>query len=381
MGEYQHKIPSKLISIGQKILDPADIKINGNRDWDIQVHDPSFYSRVLSKGSIALGETYMEGLWDCKALDVFFYKIFNAKLDKKVQDVRGLIWASFKAKISNLQDTSRAYEVGEKHYDIGNELYKKMLDKRMVYTCGYWKDAKNLDQAQEAKLDLVCKKINLKKGMKVLDIGCGWGSFAKYAAEKYKANVVGITISKEQIKLAKEMCKGLPVKIRLQDYRNVNEQFDAIISLGMFEHVGPKNYETYMKVVHRCLKQNGLFLLHTIGRETSGNTADPWFDKYIFPNGILPSVKQISQATEGLFVMEDFHNFGSDYDKTLMAWYHNFKNNWNDIKKTENYNERFFRMWCYYLTSLAGCFRARQINLWQIVFSKDGVPGGYKSIR
>jgi len=279
----------------------------------------------------------------------------------------------------NLQSKSRSYEVGKKHYDIGNDVYKKMLDKRMVYSCGYWEKAKNLDQAQEAKLDLICKKLNLKKGQRILDIGCGWGSFAKYAAEKYRVKVVGITISKEQVKLAKKLCKGLPIEIRLQEYRDLNEKFDHIVSIGMFEHVGYKNYKTYMKIVSRNLKPNGLFLLHTIGRNTSVTTLVPWVNKYIFQNSMLPSPKQITAAAEGLFVLEDWHNFRADYDKTLMQWYKNFTRNWNKIKNS--YDDRFYRMWTYYLLSSAGLFRARKGQLWQIVFSKNGVAEGYKSIR
>jgi len=370
----------KLKQTVQRILNIAYIKINGNNSWDIKVHDDRFYQRVLAEGSLGLGESYMNGWWDCKRLDEFFYKILKADLSKKVKNSRQVKLNILKAKIFNLQSKSKAYNIGERHYDIGNKLYQNMLDKRLVYTCGYWKNAKNLDEAQKAKLDLVCKKIGLKKGMKVLDIGCGWGSFAKYAAEKYKVKVVGITVSKEQVKLARQLCKGLPVKIRLQDYRGLNEKFDRIVSLGMFEHVGVKNYKTYMKVVNRCLKDDGLFLLHTIGQNISkGSVIDPWMDKYIFPGAVLPSPKQITNASEGLFVLEDWHNFGTDYDKTLIEWQNNFKKNWNKLKR--NYDERFKRMWVYYLLSCAGSFRARKNQLWQIVFSKNGIKGGYKSIR
>lgn len=353
----------------------ADIRINGSRPWDIQVRNPKFYTRVLAGGSIALGESYMDGWWDCKALDQFFYRILKSKLDEKVKDWKQ-IFNVLKAKILNLQSRARAYEVGKRHYDIGNDLYKYMLDKRMVYSCGYWKNAKTLDKAQEAKLDLICKKLKLKKGMKILDIGCGWGSLAKWAAEKYKVKVVGVTVSKEQAKLARKICKGLPVEIRLQDYRKLNEKFDRIVSVGMFEHVGYKNYRTYMKTVNRCLKPNGLFLLHTIGRNTSSTTVDPWISKYIFPNSMLPSAEQITKASEGIFVLEDWHSFGPDYDKTLMAWHNNFVKNWNKL----DYDQRFYRMWKYYLLACAGSFKARSTQLWQVVFSKNEVKG-YKSMR
>lgn len=360
------------------LLSLADVRINGRRPGDIKVHNEGFYQRVLAKGSLGLGESYMDGWWDCTRLDEFFTKIFRADIENKVNP-RTLLFDSLKAKLLNLQSRSRAFHIGEAHYDLGNDLYESMLDKRMTYTCGYWKNASTLDEAQKTKLDLVCKKIGLKKGQKVLDIGCGWGSFAKYAAEKYKARVVGITVSKEQVKFGRKLCKGLPVDIRLQDYRDVDEKFDHIVSLGMFEHVGVKNYHAYMEVAHHCLKDNGLFLLHTIGRNVSATTTDPWIDKYIFPNSLLPSIKQIAGAIEGLFVMEDWHNFSADYDKTLMAWFNNFDSNWS--KLASKYDQRFYRMWKYYLLACAASFRARKNQLWQIVLSKKGVTGGYRSIR
>ena len=369
---------AKLRQAVQDILGVAGIKINGKNDWDLVVYDDRFYRRVLAQGSLGFGESYMNGWWGCKDLEEFFYRVLRADVSEKIKE-KGIIWHVLKAKLLNLQTKSRVYEVGEKHYDLGNDLYKKMLDKRMVYTCAYWKNAKTLDEAQEAKLDLVCKKLKLKPGMKVLDVGCGWGSFAKYAAEKYKVEVVGITISKEQVALGNELCKGLPVEIRLQDYRKVNEKFDRIVSLGMFEHVGPKNYKTYMKMVSRCLKDDGLFLLHTIGKSVpTGSLDSRWMNKYIFPGGALPTAEEIIKASGKLFVLEDWHNFGPDYGKTLMAWYNNFQKGWDEIK--DNYDERFKRMWEYYLLSCAASFRAEKHGLWQIVFSKGNI-GEYQSVR
>lgn len=362
--------------LSQNILSLADVKINGNRPWDVQIHNPKVYSRVFAGRSLALGESYMDGWWDCKALDQFFDKILVAGLYKRVNLF--IVWNFLKAKITNRQKAD-AFNIGKKHYDIGNDLYRLMLDKRMNYSCGYWKNAKTLNQAQKAKLELICKKIGLKPGMTVLDIGCGWGGFAKYAAEKYAVRVLGITVSKEQAKLARELCKNLPVEIRLQNYRDLNEKFDRIISIGMFEHVGPKNHRAYMEVVHRCLKPDGLFLLHTIAKNYSSTTGEPWLDKYVFPDGVLPSARQITKAAEGLFVMEDWHSFGQYYDNTLMAWHHNFTSNWDKIK--DNYDHRFYRMWTYYLLSCASSFRLRRNQLWQIVFSKNGVKDGYQSIR
>jgi cyclopropane-fatty-acyl-phospholipid synthase len=251
-----------------------------------------------------------------------------------------------------------------------------MLDKRMNYSCAYWHKAMTLEDAQEAKLELICRKMGLKPGMSVLDIGCGWGGFAKYAAEKFDVKVTGVTVSQEQVEYARKDCRGLDVDIKLQDYRELNDEFERIISIGMFEHVGSKNFKTFMKVVHRCLVTNGLFLLHTIAGNSSVNSTDQWINKYIFPNSMLPSAKQITIAAEGLFVLEDWHSFGQYYDKTLMAWYQNFTENWDQIK--DGYDERFYRMWAYYLLSCAGSFRARRNQLWQVVFSKQGIRGGYQ---
>jgi len=363
----------------QQLLDKADIKINGNRPFDIRVHDERLYARVLREGSLGLGEAYMDGWWNCPQLDEFFTHVLRARLDHDVRGNLGLLTRAAWARLTNPQTPSKSFKVGQHHYDIGNDLYQAMLDKRLTYTCGSWKSAVNLDDAQEAKLDLVCRKIGLKRGDRVLDIGCGWGSFLKFAAERYGASGVGITVSKNQVALGRKLCKGLPVEILLQDYREVREKFDHVISLGMFEHVGYQNYRTYMKVAARCLKDNGLFLLHTIGGNQSVRATDDWIGKYIFPNSMLPSLAQISSSIEEIFVMEDWHNFGSYYDKTLMAWHRNFTTNWHLIKN--NYDERFFRMWTYYLLSCAGSFRARRNQLWQIVLSKNGVPGGYTSIR
>lgn len=363
----------------QELAAIADIQINGSRPWDIQVHDERLYSRVLSQGSLGFGEAYMEGWWDCEKLDQFFTKILRAKLEQVVLNNKQFLWRLLLSKLFNHQSVSRAFMVGEQHYDLDNYLYSKMLDPLMVYSCGYWKEANNLAEAQIAKLDLICRKVGLKQGDRILDIGCGWGSFAWYAATHYGVEVVGITISKEQAKLAQEKCKDLPVEIRIQDYRSLNEKFDHIISIGMFEHVGPKNYRKYFQIVKRCLKDESLFCLHTIGQGPSRTKGEDWMDKYIFPNGVVPSVVQMGVALEDLLEMEDWHNFGPDYDKTLMAWHENFMQHWSELSK--RYDERFKRMWDYYLFSCAGAFRSRSCSLWQIVLSKDGRMGGYQSIR
>ena len=358
------------------LLESVDIQVNGSRPFDIQVHNELFYSRVLSGKSLGLGESYMDGWWDCESLDQFCYQMLRGRIDKQVKVKNPAFLAHvLKAYFLNAQSKKRAYIVGEEHYDTGNDLFSLMLDQRMNYSCGYWENADNLDQAQINKLDLVCRKLHLKPGMKVLEIGCGWGGFAKYAAENYGVSVHGVTVSKEQMDYAERSCIGLETKFEMKDYRELNTKYDAIVSIGMFEHVGYKNYRNYMEVAQRCLEGEGLFLLHTIGRNTPSRSTDPWTNKYIFPNGMIPSPAQISKSLQGLFVIEDWHNFGQYYDPTLMAWNENFQKNYESLK--DKYDQRFKRMWQYYLLMCAGTFRARRNQLWQLVLSKKGLMGGY----
>ena len=371
-----HRPKKKLHDRIEYLFSLADVTLNGRRPWDICIHNDAFYSFVLKCGSLGLGESYMDGWWDAPQVDELICRVIKANLQDKVISVQDFL-GYLQALLLNQQCPKRSYAVGEKHYDIGNDLYERMLDKRMIYSCGFWEKATTLDEAQEAKLDMVCRKLELRPGMRVLDIGCGWGGMAQFAAQNYGVEIVGITISKEQVGLARQRCEGLPVEIRLQDYRSLDEKFDRILSLGMFEHVGYKNYRIFMKKVRSLLKENGLFLLHTIGSNRSQKTIDSWTQKYIFPNAMLPSAKQIGAATEGLFILEDWHAFGADYDTTLMHWYDNFQGSWHTLKK--KYDERFFRMWKYYLLSCAGSFRARSNQLWQIVLSPRGIPGGYRA--
>ncbi len=355
----------------------ADIRINGTRPWDIQVYNPELYNHILCGGSLALGESYMAGWWDCFSLDQFFFQVLRNDLGQKIKKSRSAILCNIKATLSNCQNKKKALEVAEKHYDVGNDIFECMLDQHMAYSCGYWNnETSDLNEAQEAKLELICRKLKLVPGMRVLDIGCGWGSFVRYAAQKYGVEAVGVTISKEQAKLARQRCADLPVDIRLVDYRDLSEQFDAIVSIGMFEHVGYKNYRHFMQVVNQCLQPDALFLLHTIASNHSTHHGDPWFDKYIFPNGMLPSIEQLGKASEQLMIMEDWHNIGVHYDKTLTSWFANFDHNWPTLQP--KYGDNFYRMWKYYLLSMAGSFRSRSIQVWQIVFSKSGMLGGYQ---
>lgn len=360
------------------LLRGTDIRINGNRPWDIRVHDKRFFRRVVGGASLALGETYMNGLWDCDALDEMMTRLLRSGLDRRVRSL-ALALDMTVAKVINLQNPRRAFAVGKKHYDNGNDLYRNMLDSRMIYSCGYRKDAKTLDEAQEAKLELIGRKLGLRRGMRVLDIGCGWGGTAEYLAERYECEVLGITVSEKQVEYAKERGSGLPVEIRYQDYRKVSERFDRIVSVGMFEHVGARNYGTFMRKTRELLKPDGMMLLQTIGGNRSVNHGDPWMSRYIFPNSMLPSIRQIADASEEVFVMEDWHNFGADYDRTLLEWVANFDDSWEELADT--YGERFRRMWRYYLLTSAAGFRTRKNQLWQIVFSPRGIDGGYVSVR
>ena len=362
-----------------KLLQLAGITIDGPNPWDIQVKDDRIYPVLIREGSLGLGESYMEGWWDCEQLDEMIALLVRANLENHVRKNKKFLLQMMLGRFINYQDRKRALEVGRVHYDIDPELYQRMLDAEMNYSCGYWKNAKTLDEAQKAKLELSCKKLALEPGMKVLDIGCGFGAFAKYAAQNYNVEVVGITISEQQALWARRNCSGYPVEIRFQDYRDVTEQFDRVVSIGMFEHVGKKNYQDYMRSVFNNLADGGLFLLHTIGTTSTRGGVDAWVTKYIFPNAALPVADEIPRSAAEKFIIEDWHNLGSDYVKTLKAWQKNFTNHWSSIK--QKYDERFYRMWTYYLSAFMGSFRARKIQVWQVVLSKNYLNKDYVPIR
>ena len=360
------------------LLAAADVRIGGDRDWDLVPHDDRLWVRLLAQGSLGLGESYMEGWWDTRSLDGLLLRLLQARLDERVHGL-GALRDSLAARLTNLQTRRRSGEVGRRHYDLGNDLYAAMLGRRLVYSCGYWPGAHDLDAAQEAKLDLVCRKLGLAPGMRVLDIGCGWGEALKYAAERYGVSGVGVTISAEQAGYARRLCAGLPVEIRLQDYRDLDGRFDAAFSIGMFEHVGVRNYRGYFEVARRCLPPHGLFLLHCIGSNRSVRRTDPWIARYIFPNSMLPSAAQVAAASEGLFVIEDWHSFGADYDLTLQAWRDNVEAAWDRLDR--RYDEHFRRMWRFYLAGSMASFRSRRAQLWQVLLSPEGVPGGWTAAR
>src|SRR5665648_247535 len=361
----------------RKLAESAGITLNGPNPnpWDIQVNDDRWHARVYRDKSLGLGESYMDGWWDCEQIDEMIFRVLRGgittELSVNLKDaIRVLPGMLF-----NLQTSSRVRLVAEHHYDLDNDLFHSFLDPYSQYSCGYFERTEDLHQAQENKMALLAGKLNLTDSDHVLDIGCGWGGFARYAAERYGCAVTAVNISQEQLRYGRELCAGLPVNFLDCDYRAIDGRFDKIVSVGMFEHVGKKNYRAFMEVVHRCLKEDGIFLLHTIGsNKSSKESCDSWITKHIFPNSYLPSITQIAKAAEGLFVVEDWHNLGSHYDKTLMAWNDNFQKAWPQLE--ERYDTRFKRMWEYYLLSCAGAFRARSIQVWQIVMTmaETGTP-------
>ncbi len=366
----------------ERLAARSGIVFNGVRPWDIQVRDPLLYRRILFRGSLGFGEAYMDGLWDSSQLDETMTRLIRAGAGDRLPGLAILLngLAYLEDRVVNRQSRRRAFHVGERHYDIGNDLYQVMLDPTMSYSCGYWLDARTLEEAQRAKLDLICRKLMLHPGERLLDIGSGWGGLAEYAARNYDVEVVGVTISKEQIELARARCEGLPVEFRLMDYRELDGRFDKIVSVGMFEHVGQKNYPAFFNKVADLLADSGLMLLHTIGSRTTAWGTDPWVHKYIFPNGTIPSVRQLGAAIEPWLVLEDWHCFGQDYDHTLQAWWSNFDRAWRGLDR-ERYDQRFYRMWKYYLHLFMGYFRSRRGQLWQLVLSKPSRSETYRSVR
>ena len=369
---------SRYLDALQVMLAPAKVVLDGPNPWDIRVHDPKFAQRILAHGTMGVGESYMDGQWDSGCLDEMLFRVFRAYADEHLPGARE-VFAAIMARVRNPQTARRSFKVGRRHYDIGDDLYERMLDRRMIYSCGYWRDAGDLEAAQVAKLDLICRKLRLKPGMRVLDIGCGWGGAAQFAAERYGVSVVGVTVSQHQADAARERCKHLPVEILLQDYRSLRGRFDRIFSIGMFEHVGFRNYRRYFRKVRQLLADDGLFLLHTIGANVSQKANDPWIERHIFPNSLIPSLAQIAKAMEKRFVIEDVHGFGPDYDRTLMEWYRRIQSRWGEI--AQRYDERFRRMWTFWLLSSAAHFRARRGQLWQLLLSPSGIVGGCEPVR
>ncbi len=374
-------IPAAIATVAKH----ADVQFNGERPWDLQVHNPALFHHLLRQGSLALGNSYVKGDWDCEQLDELISRLLQANgqqpLSKRLrlQSLAELV----RERWLNPQSLRRAFVVGQRHYDIDPRVYAAMLDPQMVYSCGYWRQADDLNTAQEHKLRLICEKLQLEPGQTLLDIGCGWGSLAAYAARNYGVNVMGITVSSRQASYIQESFGNLPIQVALCDYRKltqlVNKPFDRIASIGMFEHVGPRNHAQFHHTVNQLLHNDGLALLQTIGSDRTTHRTDAWIDTHIFPGGRLPSATQFCRGFESHFLLEDWENFGKDYDLTLMAWWHNFDAAWPELQQDIHHD--FYRFWRYYLLSCAGFFRSRQGQLWQVVLSKKTRNQAYASWR
>ena len=359
----------------EELVAGAGIEINGRRPFDLRVVNDAFYERVLSRGAIGIVEAYVDGYWESDRLDELAAKLLSSGINFHLGSALTRRLHGFGARLLRNGKRRRALQV-RKRFDLKNDLYQAMLGRSMVYSCAHWKDSTHLDAAQEAKLKRVAEKVALRPGMRVLDIGCGWGGFAKYAVENYGVSAVGITVVKEQYELGRVLCAGLPIDLRLQDYRDLDDDrpFDAVVGIEVLEHVGYKNHRAFMSKIRRLLKPNGLVLLQTVANNTSRFFVDPRFRRTIFPTGMLPSARHVAAAAEGLLDIEEWHNLSDDYDQTLLAWFENFDSHWPQLR--ENYGEHFYRMWKCYLLSFAGSFRARENQLWQIVFSRAGGGAG-----
>lgn len=365
-------------NLGLGLLERAGVPVNGPDPFSIQVHDDRLWDRVISQRQLGFGEAYIEGWWDCDHLDEMLTRVIASNVVSDIKPGPKVAAMAARSWVMNRQTQRRAAKNARHHYDIGNDLYERMLDPRMVYSCAYWNDADDLASAQEAKLDLICRKLQLEPGMRVLDIGCGWGGLLEYAARTYGVVGVGISPAANQVMVARERCRDLPVTIEQADYRQATGSFDRVVSVGMMEHVGPRNLRAFFQTCDARLAPDGMMLHHTIGSVVSKHHIDPFFERYIFPGGVVPSLAQMARGAESTWVMEDVHNFGLDYDRTLCHWAANIEAAWNDLPK---YDQRFQRMWRYYLLGSAASFRVRHLQLWQVVMRRTGPIQKYEAVR
>jgi cyclopropane-fatty-acyl-phospholipid synthase len=371
------------------LTDQVDVGFSGARPWDLVVHDQSFYGDLLRRGSLALGEGYVNGRWDCAALDQLFTRLLTLPASRDA--AAGFVArARLQAKMQrwlehwvNWQTRRRSFRVGQQHYDIDARVYAAMLDSRRIYSCACWHAADDLETAQAHKLELICQKLELRPGQRLLDLGCGWGGLAAYAARFFGVQVVGITVSAEQARFCRQTYRDLPFEVLLCDYRAPalleQQPFDRVVSIGMLEHVGRLNDRTFFGVLERMLTPDGLALIQTIGSHDTNSDLDPWINTYIFPDGRLPSAQQVCHGFEPWFLLQDWENFGFDYDRTLMAWWQNFERFWPLL--SGELDARFYRFWKYYLLSCAGFFRSAQGQLWQFVLTKKQRQQPYRSLR
>lgn len=344
----------------------------GKPEFTIHIKKPIPMAELMKSTSIALGEAYMDGTLEIEGDLYYALNHFLGQMGKFSTDQSALKKLIFSSKSKKNQKK----EV-QSHYDIGNDFYKMWLDDTMSYSCGYFKNEDDtLEQAQRNKVDYLLEKLYLSKGMNLLDIGCGWGFLLIEAAKKYKIHGTGITLSKEQYKEFEKRIKaeGLEdlLTVELMDYRDLpkyGQKFDRVVSVGMLEHVGRGNYEEFFDCVKSVLNPGGIFVLHYISalKEYPG---DAWIKKYIFPGGVVPSLREIMNiAGDKRFYTVGVESLRRHYNKTLLCWNKNFQKHREEV--VELFDERFARMWELYLCACAATFMNGIIDLHQIIFTND----------
>lgn len=332
----------------------------------IRLNNPSALLKILLNPDLRFGEAYMDGSWEpadgdlLRVLEVGVSMIHSTK-DSRLEAL--LRYAA--AWLGELNNPLRSRGNVHHHYDLDYDLYSSFLDRELYYSCAYFNDQgheeeMSLEAAQQAKCAHIAAKLDLKPGSRVLDIGCGWGSLALDLARRFDAKVTGITLSQEQLKVAQQRAqeRGLDkqVEFRLEDYRDTRGEFDAIVSVGMFEHVGRPQYRNFFEQVHALLAPEGTALLHTIGRTTGPGGSNGWIRKYIFPGGYIPAASEVMAALEsnGL-ILTDFEVWRMHYARTLAEWNKRFQA--NRQRFAEKLGERFCRMWEFYLLASEASFR------------------------
>jgi len=353
--------------LAARLLAPLDVRLDGDRPWDIRVRDPRALRKSLTGGSLGFGEAFVDGWWDCGDLEELIYRLVVADLRGLAYMLPAVFLKRRLAALVNLQTRPRSRRVAEQHYDYGNDFFAALLGRHPIYSCGYFREGDDLDAAQLAKMDLICKKLDLRPGEHLLDVGGGWGELARHAAATYGVRVTSINISEEQMRIGRERCRGLDVEIVGCDYRDVRGTFDKVMAIAMFTHVGPHNYRGFMERMSRVLSPGGIFVMEGVWGNATQTTGDPWVDRYIFPGAVIPSGAQTFAAVERLFVVEDLHNFGPHYATTLRAWNANLQQAWPAL--AARYDERARRTFEYYLLAMAALFRARAMQNWQLVLT------------
>lgn len=357
-----------------QILNDAKIKLGK----DLVVYSDDVYLEWLCNGQLGIGETYMAGKWEAtgSTLDEIFTKLMGLPWEKKRKLFKSwnTKFATIAARLTNYQSKARAGMIGAHHYDLGNDFFELWLDSCMQYSCAYWKNAETLEEAQLNKLRMIAQKLKLEPGMKVLEIGFGWGGLACFLAKNYSVHVTGITVSEQQLHGAKKKAESLGLEsvtdFHYADYREMKGEYDRVVSIAMMEAVGYKNLKDYYSTISRCLKPGGIALVHTIANNRSFKTSSnaPWIIKYIFPNGFLPSMSQMAKFSEGNLVIEDVQNIGPDYDRTLLEWNQRFQ---QAVSNGEIFKSKVFvRMWEFYLLYCAAGFRTRSNQVYQVAYTK-----------